>query len=244
MTLDQYISHYFAIPNILWFALFSLVVTGLIQIPIWLSARKDGAVYFQRFEMYCEMIYSATAMLFFIGLYFLISYRYFDVPEDFYRAWNQYEDLILLIFLVFAIMMINLIDAVFVPLKTITGEHKGSLRMMAMIYMLLIFAYIKFIYQDNNYDAIISYFIIMVIGRFVYFDASFKEFVENLKRLGALLPILLLALLTSGAVAWFGFTTEYLLKKNGVVLSLGIAHVFVIFFISIIHSVMRIRNKK
>lgn len=244
MTLEQYVAHYLSVPGVLWFALFSLAVTALMQIPTALSARKDSALFLERLEMYCEMIYSATAMLFFIGVYFLISYRYFDVPTEAYAVWNKYEDLILLAFLVFSIMIINLIDSVIVPLRTITGEHKASLRMMAMIYMLLIFAYIKFVYKDNNYDAIISYFILMVIGRFVYFDASFMEFVGHLKNLFRLLPVLIMALLTSGLMAWFGFATGYLLKKNGVVLSVGIAHLFVIFFISLLHHAVRILNKK
>ncbi len=243
MTLEKYLDHYLAMPDVLYMAVVALVVLVVMHGIIIMACRGDKAKLLLNFEMYYEMLYSATAMLFFIGLYFLVTYRYFDVSESFYKMWNEYEDLLLLLAIVLSIVLINIIDTIIVPLRTITGEHKATLRILAMMYMLIIFAYIKFIYEDNNYDAIISYFIIMVIGRFVYFDASFKDFWNIIKGVWLTMPMLFLALATSGILAWYGFGSEYLLKKNGVVLSLGIAHLFVIIAISIAHHVERLTLK-
>ena len=109
--------------------------------------------------------------------------------------------------------------------------------MAGMLYMLIIFAYIKFIYLDDNYDAILFYFITMIIGRFVYFDASFKDFCISMKELVSQLPILLLVLLSTALLALYGFKSGYLLISNGVVVSMFLAHFFVIFEIFLITRV-------
>ena len=178
-------------------------------------------------------------MLFFIGVYFLVDHKYFNVPSEFYEIWNKYDDFLLLLALFIAIFMINFVDTIVIPLKLLYRNEKATLRMMAMIYMLLIFAYIKFIYQNDNYDEIIVYFMIMVIGRFVYFDASFMDFLKSMKNLFLELPTLLLSLATTAIMAWYGFSTEYLLKSNGVVLSLWIAHIFLVMEICIIFALIK-----
>ena len=109
--------------------------------------------------------------------------------------------------------------------------------MAGMLYMLIIFAYIKFIYLDDNYDVILIYFITMIIGRFVYFDASFKDFCNSMKELVDQLPILLLVLLSTALLALYGFKSGYLLTANGVVVSMFLAHFFVIFEIFLITRV-------
>lgn len=109
--------------------------------------------------------------------------------------------------------------------------------MAGMLYMLIIFAYIKFIYLDDNYDAILFYFITMIIGRFVYFDASFKDFCISMKELVSQLPILLLVLLSTALLALYGFKSGYLLTSNGVVVSMFLAHFFVILEIFLITRV-------
>ena len=43
----------------------------------------------------------------------------------------------------------------------------------------------------------------------------------------------------TSVIAWYGFFAEYLLKSNGVVLLLWIAHIFLVAEISIIHLFMK-----
>lgn len=239
MSFIEYLNHYTEKPGILYMFLVSLFVIVVIHVVIWLLSRAMGGDYGVTIEKYYEMIISATSMLFFIGIYFLIEHRYFKVSEDFYEVWNKYNDFLLLAALFIAIFLINFVDTLVIPLKLLYREEKATLRMMAMIYMLLIFAYIKFIYKNDNYDEIIVYFLIMVIGRFVYFDASFIDFLKSMKKIFLEMPMLLLCLSTTAIMAWYGFSTEYLLKSNGVVLSLWIAHLFLIAEICIIFLFMR-----
>lgn len=195
-------------------------------------------------EKYYELMFASTSILFFTGLYFLIGYRYFELSDDFYAIWDKYSDFLLLLFLFFSIMMIDFFDSFIIPLKEITAEEKGSLRMSSMIYMLVIFGYIKFIYNDNNYDSIIIYFLIMIIGRFVYFDASFKDFIKAMRYLAGTLPCLCMVLATTALMALYGFSSGYLLKGNGVVVSLWIAHLFLIIEIIPLFFVMRSKTRK
>ncbi|MGN1022500.1 MAG: hypothetical protein ACI4OJ_03305, partial [Lachnospiraceae bacterium] len=104
----------------------------------------------------------------------------------------------------------------------------ASLRLVSMLYMFVIFLYIKFIYVDDNYDSIIVYFIGMMIGRFVFFGASLKEFLDAIAHAMRDLGMLALALLLTAFMAWYGFGTGYLLRINGVVVSLLIAHLYLI----------------
>lgn len=239
MSFVNYVNHYIGMPGLGLMILISTFVLVVIHIVLLLLTKATGADFGVTIEKYYEMIISSTSMLFFIGIYFLVEHRYFNVGPEFYEIWDKYNDFLLLGALCLAIFFINFVDMFIIPLKLLYREEKATLRMMAMIYMLLIFAYIKFIYQNDNYDEIIVYFIIMVIGRFVYFDASFTDFLKSMKNLFLEMPTLLLSLITTSVMAWYGFSTEYLLKSNGVVLSLWIAHIFLVAEISIIHLLVK-----
>lgn len=243
MKFGDYIAHYFALPGIVVFAVFSLCIVLFIHSILMIVARyrttgkhrdkdyqNDSFLehYNRLIEEYYEAMFSSSLILFFIGIYFLISYQYFSLPESYYLFWQKYEDYILLLFIVVSILLNNLIDQLFVPLKKLNRETRSIIRMASMLYMLLIFLFIKFIYQDNNYDTIIGYFITLVIGRFVYFDASIHEFLNSAKKMKEIWPAFCLVLCSSALLALVGFSTGYLLKSNGVVLSLFIAHFFCI----------------
>lgn len=243
MTFQEYVEHYTQMPGLLFMILFTVALTAMIHFLIFIYSKNKRGSFVGRCERYYEMIISSTSMLLFIGLYFLVEHRYFNVSDEFYAIWNKYDDFLLLVALMISIALMNLLDWLFVPLKKIEKNEKASLRMMAMIYMLVIFAYIKVIYENDNYDAIIVYFLLMVIGRFTYFDATFKDFLTSMKLLFRQFPVLILALITSGALALYGFRSEYLLKSNGVVLSLCIAHFFVLIEIGIVNIFIKRINR-
>ncbi len=104
-----------------------------------------------------------------------------------------------------------------------------------MLYVILIFAYIKFIYENDNYDGFIMYFLGLMIGRFIYFDASFRDGIKTLLDALKNFPLLILGLAYTGFMAYTGFTSGYLLVGNGVLVSTFIAHIFMIVAIFIIH---------
>lgn len=268
MTLQKYIAHYISMPDALYYLLISLGVVIIIHFILMIAssvrtnqivkaARKEETVreagniftncYLDYTERYYELIFSASSILLFIGIYFWIDFDYFGLFSTFKDVWTKYDDFLLLGFIIISIVLNTILDHLFVPLKHVEKDEIGTLRMTGMVYMLIIFAYIKFIYEDNNYDQIVIYFLTLVIGRFVYFDASFKDFLHSMRKLIDTMPILLLVLLSTALLSWFGFKTEYLLRSNGVVISLFIAHFFLIleiFVISKTRLMMRIWRKR
>lgn len=239
MSFAAYLQHYFTPSGLIFMILVTAFIMLVIHIVTYLLTRATGGDYGLLVEKYYELILSITSMLFFIGMFFLVEHRYFNVSDEVYEIWEKYNDFLLLLALCVSIFFINFVDTFVIRLRLLLRSEKATLRMMAMIYMLLIFAYIKFIYKNDNYDSIIVYFIIMVVGRFIYFDASLTDFIKAMKNLFLETPLLLLGLATTAIVAWYGFTTEYLLKSNGVVLSLWIAHIFIVAEIAILHRALR-----
>lgn len=250
MYLTDYIRHYLSFPGLLFFLLVSLAVVILIHVILLIAAKNKALHYrqsdrvfamtdlFNRYtERYYELMLSASSTLFFTGIFFLIDFDYFSASARTWAFWENYRDFILLSFIIVSIILISIVDHFFIPLRIIEKEEKSTLRMAGMLYMLIIFAYIKFIYLDDNYDAILFYFITMIIGRFVYFDASFKDFCISMKELVSQFPILLLVLLSTALLALYGFKSGYLLTSNGVVVSMFLAHFFVILEIFLITRV-------
>ncbi len=123
-------------------------------------------------------------------------------------AWSKYGSLLLLGMILLSVLLNSFLDQVIIPLSYIKPRERAAIRLIGMFYMIIIFVYIKFIYEDDNYDTIIMYFLGLIIGRFIYFDATLDGFVSAVSDAAASLP-------------------------NGVVMSLMIAQLFmtvVIFF--------------
>lgn len=243
MSLRDYVIHYTSFPETLYFFGISFGVVLFVHFLLTLVARRgkkkepenDFIELFGKLtEEYYELLFSSSCILLFVGIYFLISYDYFSVSQEHWQFWVKYEDYLLLGFIILSILFNNLIDHVLVPLKRLDKDTRGILRMAGMLYMLVIFSYIKFIDQNSNYDTILGYFLTLVIGRFVYFDAALRDFFQSVKKMKEIFPVVLFVLLSTALLSLYGFKSEYLLRSNGVVLSLFIAHFFCIVEICII----------
>ena len=173
-------------------------------------------------ESFYEMVFSSTSVLIFLSLYYVLDER---IPQAAY-FWNKYQDILLMVFLVCSVFLTFWFDRIFVHLKTISSEQKASVRLISAFYIILILLYIKFIYNDSNYDSLIFYFVMLAIGRFVYFDFTVEDFVSTLQKLVHNLYLLILMGCYSGFVCWFGFHVGFLLTSNGVIVSTLLAHLF------------------
>ncbi len=200
--------------------------------------RKEGDSLIERFF---ELLFSATSILLFVGIYFLIDFFGVGIHDN--AFWQKYNSFILLGFIFASITLNSLIDNLIIPLKNVKVGERSSIRLIGMLYMLIVFAYIKFIYNDNNYDSIILYFLTLVIGRFVYFDASVESFQNAIQDAARSLSLLILALFCTGVIALVGFTSGYLLRSNGVVLNLFLGHLFLLLVIFVIHHTRMLLRK-
>ena len=175
-------------------------------------------------ESFYEMAFASTSILLLLSLYYIIGDRINLHTVS--KVWNQYKDWVLIGFLLVSMLVDRIFDRVLVPLRYISAQKRGSVRLMASIYVMLILMYIRFIYEDYNYENLILYFVMLVIGRLVYFDVTWEGFRNDCLGLLRNLPVLLLMSAYSAAVVWYGFTSGFLMKANGVIVSTLIAHLF------------------
>ncbi len=255
MTLREYVLHYLQPGYLLLMTVSAAAIVGICLVILnrtiqrmSLKYTKDTRDLFIQqegtslIERFYELIFSATSILLFVGIYFLIDF--FGIGTHSYEFWIKYNSFILLGFIFASILLNSLIDNLIIPLNHVNSGERASVRLIGMLYMLIVFAYIKFVYQDDNYDNIILYFLTLVIGRFVYFDASVESFRNAVSDAAQSLPLLVLALLCTGTMAFVGFRSDYLLRSNGVVLSLFIAHLFLLLVIFLIHHISRVLRKR
>lgn len=245
MTFSQYLLHYLNWKQALPFLLIAaLVITLAILIlraaagPLSERPDKETGEMFSPDEKllnladrFFELIFSGLAIFLFVGIYFLIDYYGLGPAKS--PLWSKYGSLLLLGMILLSVLLNSFLDQVIIPLSYIEPRERAAIRLIGMFYMIIIFVYIKFIYEDDNYDTIIMYFLGLIIGRFIYFDATLDGFISAVSDAAASLPLMLLALGCTGAMAWYGFGVKYLLRSNGVVMSLMIAQLFmtvVIFF--------------
>lgn len=131
-----------------------------------------------------------------------------------------------MLFLILSVFFTGWLDRFLVPLEYLPPDQKSSVRLVSSFYIILILMYIKFIYDDSNYDALILYFVSLAIGRFVYFDFTVEDFISTISKLLKNLYLLILMGCYSGFVCWFGFHVGFLLTSNGVIVSTLLAHLF------------------
>lgn len=248
-----YIDHYLKTKESLLFLIVTAVVLGIvltlfyIYSAIWAGNKSEvnvKAYREEKFDYLCEMLYelvfSGGSILMFMAVYYLINRFFFVEP---YRSfWDKYNDFLLLLLIVISIFTSRIVDNILVRLKAIDHSDKAAIRLIAMGYMILIFCYIKFIYENNNYDMFISYFLGLMIGRFVYFDASLKDFTHALGAAFKKTPIMIIALAITAVLSFYGFKTEFLIKHIGVVTNVFFIHIYltvVIFVINIFRQIIK-----
>ncbi|MBR4574042.1 MAG: hypothetical protein IKO16_03965 [Lachnospiraceae bacterium] len=247
MTFDDYIKHYTDTKSMLLFLAlalaFSVICVFYILMVVSISARfvdrsERKQFYYEKahntIQRFYEMVFAGASILSFLAIYYIID-RFVPDSSLFRKFWDNWKDFLLLFLILLSIVVNNIIDRLLIPLKKVTKNDRGSVRLLGMVYVLLIFAYIKFIYENDNYDGFIMYFLGLMIGRFVYFDVSFRESIQTFIEAMKNFPILILGLAYTAFMAYTGFGSGYLLIGNGVLVSTFIAHLYMIVAIFIIH---------
>ena len=249
MSYAEYVKHYFTLPDCIIFLVLALVLLAVVYAVFYIyskghfkNPRKMQHEFFSLTERFYELIFSGGSIIGFMVAYYLINR--FVTSGAFYQFWSDYKDYLLLVFMIISILVNTFLDHVLVPLKRLDRDEMASIRLTGMLYMILIFCYIKFIYEDNNYDMFITYFLTLMIGRFVYFDASFKDFLHCIKQAAANIPIMIMGLTYLGILCLYGYSTSYLLKHNGVITNIFFCHLYIVVAIFVLHFIPEFYFKK
>lgn len=237
VNFEYYLNHYFSMPQLAYFFLLALGVLFILFVTLYIYTVIRGTRYhgMQRHEYiriewhvlverYYEMVFSGTSILFFMSTYYLID-RFVTI-EPYRGFWEKYDDFILLALILLSCFFNSFLDRFFVRLKFATRDERSAGRLTGMVYMMLIFMYIKFIYEDDNYDMLITYFITLMVGRFAYFDSTIHDFVKAMQGVFKNIWLLIFTVAYLGVMTYFGYSTGYLLTHNGVITNIFITHLF------------------
>jgi len=245
MTIEEYFAHYLRTIDMWKFLGLTILIILFVSLLIFIYSRATcdtvardennplRAQLYHVSEKFNELIFSGTSILMFMTAYYLIER--FVAVDEFLAIWNKYKDFLLLLFIIISCVFNTILDHVIVRQKHLKREDMAPIRLLGMLYMILIFCYIKFIYGNDNYDFFISYFLGLMVGRFVYFDASFKDTLKTIKKAASNIPLLFLALGSTGLLSLYGFGTKYLIKHIGVLTNVFFIHLFMCVAIFILY---------
>lgn len=201
-----------------------------------------------RIEKFYEMIIAGSSVMSFSCAYVIISHIYSLVEsgqgnpgpllEILIRAWESGRDFVLLLLICLSCVMNTILDRFIIPLRRISKEEKATIRMLAMFYVIIILLYLNRIGDESEYNPVMMYYLGLMVGRFVYFDASFGDFIDALKNMFRNLELLVLGLVLTGLLCFAGFEKGYLLERNYYIVGAFYVHLFmlaVIFVLKLTH---------
>ena len=199
-----------------------------------------------RVQRFYEMIISATSVMSFACAYVIINHIYSILQTEvgsaeymnfsvFVSIWEEGKDFGLLLLICTSCVINTILDKLFIPLKKIDKTEKATVRMLGMFYVIFILGYLNNIGDASEYNPVVLYYLGLMVGRFIYFDASFMDFIEALKNMVKNIYLLILGLLLTGLLCYFGFSKGYLLERNYYIVGAFYTHIFMLISVFVLH---------
>ena len=245
MTLEAYINPDFGTAEkiIFFLASFAGVMICVFLILGFAKLTPGDKTYYEkahnRVQRFYELIISGASVMSFACSYVILNHIY-SLTEGqntpFTYMWENWKDFILLILICLSCVINTLLDKFIIPLKQIDKDEKASVRMLSMFYVIIILIYLNTIGDESEYSPVMMYYLGLMIGRFVYFDASFADFIEALKNLFGNLLLLILGLALTGLLSFYGFSAGFLLERNYFIVGVFYTLLFMLLSVFILHT--------
>ncbi|WP_026528939.1 hypothetical protein [Butyrivibrio sp. VCD2006] len=256
MTIDAYTNPDFTLPKKFIFFLAALagiiicdfLILGGTEIVTTCRNREERKrLISERFhnsvQLLYEMIISATSVMSFACAYVVLNHVYSliqgthqsGILGQFMYVWENWKDFVLLLLICLSCVLNTILDKLIIPLKRLSRDDIASIRMLGMFYVILILMFLNVIGDESEYSPVMMYYLGLMIGRFVYFDASFKDFLLAMKNIFIKLPLLMLGLTLSGLLCFFGFEAGFLLERNYYIVGAFYTHIFLLIAVFIFH---------
>ena len=230
--------------------LVSLLVLGR-NIPVGNRKQAVLGALEDKVQRFFEMIIAGTSVMSFSCAYVIINHvntlvqsgvagNLTPMEQRLIEAWAEGKDFVLLLLICLSCVINTILDSLIIPLKKLSKAEKATMRMLAMFYVIILLVYLNYIGDESQYSPVMMYYFGLMIGRFVYFDASFKDFLEALKNMFFNLPYMVLSLVLTGALCAFGFGAGYFLERNYFIMGIFYTHLFMLVCIFVIHLVWMI----
>lgn len=214
------------------------------------TKQEKEVLFFKNFhlniQLFIEMMISATSVMMFACSYVIVNHVYATVTgqsgryygfDQFISTWDNSKDFILLLLICLSCVANTIIDKLIIPLKMPSKEQKASIRMLGMFYVIIILLFLNnTIGDESQYSPVMMYYLGLMIGRFIYFDASFMDFINALKSALYHSPLLIIGLLVSSSLSFLGFKLGYLLERNYYIVGIFYTHLFILIVLFILHN--------
>lgn len=176
---------------------------------------------YEIFQMVFEIIICNTCII-------VIMYVYYWLAKNLLFL-EKYLGIIMLVLIIIAILLNNFFDE---KLKQdmIKEEDKGNIRLISSCSIIMLFSFLKIYFKTAEYDEFLLCYIGLVLGRFIYFDSTLKEFIRCVKNLKSYFIPLIIAFLLTGIISGIGLHLE-VITTNNLFISLMISHFAILFFI-------------
>ncbi len=265
MTVEAYLNPDFTALKKLVFLLVTLIGVGISLLFVYfvtrLVLRKNiserdrkrelTSAFEDKTQRFFEMIIAGTSVMSFSCAYVVINHintlvqtkvagNLTPMEQRLIEVWAEGKDFILLLLICLSCVINTILDSLIIPLKKLTREEKATMRMLAMFFVIIVLMYLNYIGDESQYSPVMMYYFGLMVGRFVYFDASFKDFLGALKNMFFNLPYMVLNLLLTGLLCAFGFSAGYLLERNYYIMGIFYTQIFMLVVIFIIHLVWMI----
>ncbi|WP_026496532.1 hypothetical protein [Butyrivibrio sp. WCD3002] len=256
MTIDAYLNPDFTLPKILLFFLISMVavllcdllIRGGLKLVAAGTPRARDAEYMEfkkhtLIQLFYEMIISATSVMSFACAYVVLNHVYSLVQsgtpalqwEPVMLVWENGKDFVLLFLICLSCVINSILDKLIIPLKKLEREEIASVRMLSMFYVIIILLFLNVIGDESEYSPVMMYYLGLMVGRFVYFDASFADFLANMKNVFLRLPLMVLGLILSGGLCYLGFSLGFFLERNYYIMGIFYTHLFLLVSVFIMY---------
>ncbi len=265
MTVEAYLNPDFTALKKLVFLLVTLIGVGISLLFVYFVTRlvlrkniseRDRkreliSAFEDKTQRFFEMIIAGTSVMSFSCAYVVINHintlvqtkvagNLTPMEQRLIEVWAEGKDFILLLLICLSCVINTILDSLIIPLKKLTREEKATMRMLAMFFVIIVLMYLNYIGDESQYSPVMMYYFGLMVGRFVYFDASFKDFLGALKNMFFNLPYMVLNLLLTGLLCAFGFSAGYLLERNYYIMGIFYTQIFMLVVIFIIHLVWMI----
>lgn len=267
MTVEAYLNPEFTPVKKFFYFLVTMVGIAISLLLIFLAAQiflKRGlsrqerelalqTAFVDKTQRFFEMIIAGTSVMSFSCAYVIINHIFTLVSQGYAGelntiqrylayAWMEGKDFVLLFLICLSVVINSVLDTIIIPLKKLSREEKATMRMLAMFYVIILLVYLNKIGDESQYNPVMMYYFGLMIGRFVYFDASFKDFCVAIKNCFFNLPYMLLNLALTGILCFIGFGMGFLLERNYYIVGIFYTHLFMLLCIFIIHIIWMIAN--
>lgn len=172
-------------------------------------------------QMVFEIIICNTCII-------VIMYVYYWLAKNLLFL-EKYLGIIMLVLIIIAILLNDFLDE---KLKQdmIKEEDKGNIRLISSCSIIMLFSFLKIYFKTAEYDEFLLCYIGLVLGRFIYFDSTLKEFIRCVKNLKSYFIPLIIAFLLTGIISGIGLHLD-VITTNNLFISLVISHSAILFFI-------------